>query len=38
MSRIMNWAFHVTIAPRWLDPGETEAAITPLVEDVRLEP
>src|SRR5262249_58767437 len=22
-------AFHVTLAPRWLDPGETESAITP---------
>jgi peptide/nickel transport system substrate-binding protein len=25
----MTWAFHVTLAPRWLDPGETESAITP---------
>ena len=23
------YAFHVTLAPRWLDPGETESAITP---------
>src|SRR5438093_11112581 len=27
----MTWAFHVTIAPRWLDPGETESAITPFM-------
>jgi peptide/nickel transport system substrate-binding protein len=25
----MVWAFHVTLAPRWLDPGETESAISP---------
>ena len=25
----VTWAFHVTLAPRWLDPGETESAITP---------
>src|SRR5881398_1444081 len=25
----MVWAAHVTLAPRWLDPGETESAITP---------
>src|SRR5262245_3097068 len=27
----MTWAFHVTIAPRWLDPGDTESAITPFM-------
>jgi peptide/nickel transport system substrate-binding protein len=27
----MTWAIHVTLAPRWLDPGETEAAITPFM-------
>jgi hypothetical protein len=25
------WAVHVTIASRWLDPGETESAITPFM-------
>jgi peptide/nickel transport system substrate-binding protein len=25
----LTYAFHVTLAPRWLDPGETESAITP---------
>ena len=25
----MVWAIHFTLAPKWLDPGETEAAITP---------
>jgi peptide/nickel transport system substrate-binding protein len=25
----MTWAFHVTLAPRWLDPGETESVATP---------
>ena len=25
----VTYAFHVTLAPRWLDPGETESAITP---------
>src|SRR5216117_2571335 len=25
----MVWAAHITLAPRWLDPGETESAITP---------
>ena len=25
----VNYAFHVTLAPRWLDPSETESAITP---------
>ena len=24
-------AFHVTLAPRWLDPAETESAISPFV-------
>jgi peptide/nickel transport system substrate-binding protein len=27
----MSWAAHVTLAPRWLDPGETESAITPFL-------
>src|SRR5213594_632724 len=27
----MSWAIHVTLAPRWLDPGETESAITPFM-------
>jgi peptide/nickel transport system substrate-binding protein len=27
----MNFAFHVTIAPRWLDPAETESAISPFL-------
>src|SRR5262245_38810306 len=27
----MTWAFHITIAPRWLDPGDTESAITPFM-------
>jgi len=27
----MTWAVHVTIAPRWLDPGDTETAITPFM-------
>ena len=27
----MTFAAHVTLAPRWLDPGETEAAITPFL-------
>jgi peptide/nickel transport system substrate-binding protein len=27
----MTWAVHVTLAPRWLDPGETESAITPFM-------
>src|SRR6516225_7035155 len=27
----MSWAAHVTLAPRWLDPGETESAITPFM-------
>ena len=25
---LVTYAFHVTLAPRWLDPGETESAIT----------
>jgi peptide/nickel transport system substrate-binding protein len=25
----MTWAFHVTLAPRWLDPAETESVATP---------
>src|SRR5256886_14759298 len=29
--RQMVWAVHVTLAPRWLDPGETESAITPFM-------
>ena len=27
----MVWAVHVTLAPRWLDPGDTESAITPFL-------
>ncbi len=27
----ITWAIHVTLAPRWLDPGETESAITPFM-------
>ena len=27
----LAWAVHVTLAPRWLDPGETEAAISPFM-------
>jgi hypothetical protein len=27
----MSWAAHLTLAPRWLDPGETESAITPFM-------
>jgi peptide/nickel transport system substrate-binding protein len=27
----MTFAVHVTIAPRWLDPAETESAITPFL-------
>jgi peptide/nickel transport system substrate-binding protein len=27
----MTWAMHVTLAPRWLDPADTEAAITPFM-------
>ncbi len=25
----LTWGLHVTLAPRWLDPGDTEAFITP---------
>ncbi len=25
----MTWGIHVTLAPRWLDPSDTEAFITP---------
>ncbi len=27
----MTWAIHVTLAPRWLDPAETESSITPFM-------
>ena len=27
----MTFAVHVTLAPRWLDPAETESAITPFM-------
>jgi peptide/nickel transport system substrate-binding protein len=27
----MTWAVHVTLAPRWLDPAETEPGITPFM-------
>ncbi len=27
----VNVAAHVTLAPRWLDPAETESAITPFM-------
>src|SRR5437016_14515198 len=27
----MTLAVHITVAPRWLDPGETESAITPFM-------
>src|SRR5262250_678222 len=27
----MTIGAHITIAPRWLDPGETESAITPFL-------
>ena len=27
----LTWPVHVTLAARWLDPGETEAAITPFL-------
>lgn len=27
----MTWAVHITLAARWLDPAETEAAITPFM-------
>ena len=39
----MTWAVHFTLAPRWLDPGETEGSITPFltfyaVHDALLKP
>jgi peptide/nickel transport system substrate-binding protein len=39
----MSFAAHVTLAPRWLDPAETESAITPfmvlyLLHDAMLKP
>jgi peptide/nickel transport system substrate-binding protein len=27
----MTWGVHVTLAPRWLDPAETEALVTPFL-------
>src|SRR6266705_3659997 len=27
----MTWGLHVTLAPRWVDPGETEGLITPFM-------
>src|SRR5713101_5285965 len=27
----MTWGVHVTLATRWLDPGETEGVITPFM-------
>jgi hypothetical protein len=27
----MTWAVHITLAPRWLDPGDNEGAITPFL-------
>src|SRR6266850_4691067 len=27
----MTWGVHVTLAARWLDPGETEGVITPFM-------
>jgi peptide/nickel transport system substrate-binding protein len=27
----MTWAYHVTLAARWLDPAETEALLTPFM-------
>ena len=27
----MTWGIHTTLAPRWLDPGDTEAFITPFM-------
>jgi peptide/nickel transport system substrate-binding protein len=27
----LTWAVHITLAARWLDPGETESAITPFL-------
>ena len=26
----MTWGVHITLAPRWLDPAETEGIITPI--------
>jgi peptide/nickel transport system substrate-binding protein len=39
----MNFAVHVTLAPKWLDPAETESAITPFmvlyaIHDAMLKP
>jgi len=39
----MTWAVHFTLAPRWLDPGDSEGAITPFltfyaVHDALLKP
>jgi peptide/nickel transport system substrate-binding protein len=39
----MTWAVHFTLAPRWLDPGESEGSITPFltlyaVHDAMLKP
>jgi peptide/nickel transport system substrate-binding protein len=27
----MTWGVHITLAPRWLDPAETEGIITPFM-------
>jgi hypothetical protein len=27
----LTWGVHVTLASRWLDPGDTEAFITPFM-------
>ena len=27
----MRWGLHVTLAPKWLDPAETEAFATPFM-------
>src|SRR2546428_8333799 len=27
----LTWGIHTTLAPRWLDPGDTEAFITPFM-------
>src|SRR4029077_6926966 len=39
----MTWAVHFTLAPRWLDPGDSEGSITPFltlyaVHDALLKP
>src|SRR5258705_7357458 len=39
----MTWAVHFTLAPRWLDPAESEGSITPFltlyaVHDAMLKP